>query len=170
MNNANPYTPPEASLSGEPDTENGELASRGQRFGAAFVDGLLAIAWSVPLMYAFGIFEYQNQGEEPPFSTMLLFGALGFLIFTLIHGYLLHKNGQTIGKKLLSIRITDLNDNVPPLSKLLGWRYLPISVVSLIPVVGTFLPLVDALFVFRSDRRCIHDLIAGTKVVQVAKD
>jgi uncharacterized RDD family membrane protein YckC len=34
--------------------------------------------------------------------------------------------------------------------------------------VNLILPLLDALFIFRQDRRCIHDLIAGTKVVQLA--
>jgi uncharacterized RDD family membrane protein YckC len=35
------------------------------------------------------------------------------------------------------------------------------------PVVNLILPLLDALFIFREDRRCIHDLIAGTKVIQL---
>lgn len=30
-------------------------------------------------------------------------------------------------------------------------------------LIGTL----DVLFVFRADRRCVHDLIAGTKVVHV---
>ncbi len=29
------------------------------------------------------------------------------------------------------------------------------------------LPLLDVLFIFRDDRRCLHDLLAGTKVVMV---
>jgi uncharacterized RDD family membrane protein YckC len=41
--------------------------------------------------------------------------------------------------------------------------------VALIPVIGGFLPLVDVLFIFRHDRRCIHDLLAGTNVVKVRK-
>jgi len=38
--------------------------------------------------------------------------------------------------------------------------------ISAIPVVGSFFVLIDTLLVFRADRRCVHDLIAGTKVVK----
>jgi uncharacterized RDD family membrane protein YckC len=48
-------------------------------------------------------------------------------------------------------------------------RYLPISVVSVIPVVGPLLTLIDILFIFRSDRRCVHDLIADTQVLEERK-
>jgi uncharacterized RDD family membrane protein YckC len=33
-------------------------------------------------------------------------------------------------------------------------------------MVGNFVGILDALFIFRSDRRCIHDLIAATRVVR----
>jgi hypothetical protein len=43
------------------------------------------------------------------------------------------------------------------------------SVVSalprLIPLAGNAFSLIDALFIFRQDRRCIHDMIASTRVV-----
>jgi hypothetical protein len=39
--------------------------------------------------------------------------------------------------------------------------------VSLIPTLGGLLTLVDALFIFGGSRRCVHDLIAGTKVIRV---
>jgi len=47
-------------------------------------------------------------------------------------------------------------------------RYIPIWIVGLIPGVGIALTILDALFIFRDDRRCIHDLIAGTKVITTA--
>jgi uncharacterized RDD family membrane protein YckC len=36
------------------------------------------------------------------------------------------------------------------------------GLLSIIPLYG----LVDALFIFREDKRCLHDLIAGTIVVR----
>jgi uncharacterized RDD family membrane protein YckC len=32
--------------------------------------------------------------------------------------------------------------------------------------LGGLLAVVDVLFVFRRDRRCLHDLVAGTRVVR----
>jgi uncharacterized RDD family membrane protein YckC len=46
-------------------------------------------------------------------------------------------------------------------------RSLPITLFSLIPVIGGLLGLANIGFIFRKDRRCLHDIIAGTKVVQL---
>lgn len=37
--------------------------------------------------------------------------------------------------------------------------------LSLIPAIGQLFAVIDTLCIFWEDRRCIHDLIAGTKVV-----
>ena len=43
----------------------------------------------------------------------------------------------------------------------------PVNVhASMVPMLGGFASLVDALCIFREDRRCIHDLIAGTRVIE----
>ena len=170
MDNANPYLPPEASLAGE-RTEHveGQAATLRQRFLAAMLDGLISFVVVMPLMFAFGMFDYTKHGGAPSFRETFDMALLGFIVFVLMHGYFLKRNGQTIGKKIMRIRITGLDDTVLPLSKILIARYLPISAITLIPAAGNFLPMVDALFIFRSDRRCIHDMIAGTKVVQVRK-
>ncbi len=169
MNNANPYLPPDANLADTRDAEGIELASRWQRLGAALLDTIFNLIFIGPMMFAFGIFDYSLRGEEPPFSLTLGLGAIGFVVFVLLHGYFLKRDGQTIGKKIIGIRIADLDDGQPQFSRIIVLRYLPISAVALIPFVGQLLSVIDALFIFRSDRRCIHDRIAGTKVVLVKK-
>jgi uncharacterized RDD family membrane protein YckC len=170
MNDDNPYAPPKAKLTNfEEDFGFGyvELAGRWTRFVAAFVDGLIGIVYAFPIIFLLGIWDYISKGQNPPFLLLVASAVLGFLGFLLIHGYFLKTNGQTVGKKLTKIRISDLQGNVPDFTKVILVRYLPLSLVQLIPMVGTYLPLLDVLFIFRGDRRCIHDLLAGTKVVKV---
>ena len=60
-----------------------------------------------------------------------------------------------------------MNGNILTLSTVLLKRYLPMSAVSLIPILGGLLAIIDVLFIFRKDKRCVHDLIAGSKVVKI---
>jgi hypothetical protein len=39
-------------------------------------------------------------------------------------------------------------------------------VLRLVPILGAIFWITDSLFIFRADRRCLHDLMAGTKVVR----
>jgi uncharacterized RDD family membrane protein YckC len=168
MNEENPYAPPLSDLL-VVDVGEGKdrLADRFTRFTAAVLDSIIGLAFGVPTMYLMGIWTYVSQGQNPPFWLILGATALGFIWFVLIQGYLLKNKGQTVGKMLTGIRITDLNGNVPDFAKVILLRYLPISISSLIPFVGQYVALFDVLFIFRSDRRCLHDLLAGTKVIRV---
>ncbi|HEY8102418.1 MAG TPA: RDD family protein [Burkholderiaceae bacterium] len=169
MDTTNPYLPPEASLAIQHDASVIELASRGQRLGAVLLDAIISLVFSGPLMYFTGVFDYSRAGLKPPFALTLGLTAMGFVFFLLVHGYFLKRDGQTVGKKIVGIRITDLDNGIPQFSKIILLRYLPISCVSLIPAVGQILAMIDPLFIFRSDHRCVHDLIAKTKVVKVNK-
>jgi uncharacterized RDD family membrane protein YckC len=164
----NPYAPPKADLT-EPIMvpRDSELARRSTRFVAAFVDGLIGLAISIPMMIKLGIWDSISRQQTPPLGLTILAAILGFLAFVLVHGYLLKTNGQTVGKWLTKIRIADLDGHVPSFATLILRRYLPISLVAQIPLVGSYLPLIDCLFIFREDRRCVHDLIAHTKVVTI---
>ena len=66
---------------------------------------------------------------------------------------------------MLKIKIVDLQGRKPSFGRLAGLRYLPMQLVNMIPFVGGLIALVNVLMIFRSDRRCGHDLIAGTRVV-----
>ena len=166
MTDDNPYAPPLANLrSSEDVAEGAPLASRFTRFNAAIGDTLIGICYAIPIFYLLGTWTYVSEGRNPPLGPTIAGGVLGFLGFLLIRGYLLKTNGQTVGKYLAGIRIVDLNGNVPDFTKLILLRYLPISLVGLIPGVGSVMSLIDVLFIFRSDRQCVHDLLAGTKVI-----
>ena len=168
MSSENPYEAPKSELT-DPHhvgvVRDSELAGRFTRFAAAFVDGLIQIAVVFPMIYVLGGWDYLIGQQSPTLKFSLVAGALGFLVFLLVNGYLLKTNGQTIGKRLTGIRIADLDGGVPDFATLILRRYLPVTLVANVPVVGPYLSLVDVLFIFRGDRRCLHDLIAGTQVV-----
>lgn len=166
MSDENPYAAPESNVTID---DSGELAGRGVRLGGAVIDGLIALLIIWPAMFALGYWDRAMAGQESALDTVLL-GGLGMVVFVGLHGYLLANHGQTIGKRILGTRIVSIeDDSILPFWKVISYRYLPIWVLTLIPLVGTIISLVDPLFIFREDRRCVHDLIAGTKVIVAKK-
>jgi len=101
------------------------LASRRTRFNAAVLDGFIQFAFTFALFQAITYFDIEIRVSRRPSVMSIVFGVLLGLCFTAIHGYLLIKNGQTIGKKLTGIRIADLDGDVPNFWKVIGLRYLP---------------------------------------------
>lgn len=166
MDEQNPYTTPQAVVA---DMGDGELADRGARLGAAIIDGLILMAILLPLMFFGGYFsaamDAAAQGRQVGIGTTLMWGLIGLAVFVAVQFVPLNANGQTWGKKVLGIKIVDLAGGKPPVGKLIGLRYLPMQVAGAIPVVGPIIGLVNILMIFRGDRRCGHDLIAGTRVV-----
>lgn len=162
----NPYTPPASDVAAgtEQDT-SGTLASRGNRFLGALIDGILMMVLIMPVMFLSGFWEAAANAGGASFMFNLMALAASFLTYCLINGYLLAQSGQTVGKKIMKTKIVNMDGSQPPLAHILLRRLLPVQLLVLVPFVGNFLSLVDALFVFRDDRRCIHDHIAGTKVI-----
>jgi uncharacterized RDD family membrane protein YckC len=93
-------------------------------------------------------------------------GLLGFVVFFAINYKFLITSGQTVGKKVLEIKIVDLNGSVPLFQPQLLIRYAVYLLPGQIPVVGQFISIINILFIFGKEKRCIHDLIAKTKVVK----
>lgn len=167
-----PYQPPRAdqdAVVAEPASEAGSrLATRSQRWWAAFIDTLISLAILTPLQFKFGLFRNFPNIQKPTPTENAIWGLVGFAVLCLVHGYFLFKYSQSVGKRLLKIRVENVSDGTRASGlKLLLLRALPIGVVSQIPVVGPWLGLVDVVFIFRRDQRCLHDYIAGTVVVKV---
>lgn len=159
----NTYQAPNSELTSGSEVE---LASRGKRLAAALIDGLIAMVCGVLFWVIMGKWDAMLTGAYQPGIGMNLLGAVfGFAIFAAIHGHFLKTRGQTLGKMALNIRIVRLDGTLERFIPLFGKRYVAIGAVTLIPVIGLVVALVDVLMIFRSDRRCLHDLIAGTRVV-----
>lgn len=164
----NPYQSPiEEGPETREDAEGQFLASRGSRFAASMIDSIASMIVVAPLWWWSGWFEtLLRSGGNIPLGEHFKWSAIGFAIWFFLQIAFL-RNGQTIGKKMLGIRMVDYETGKPvSVGRLVGSRYLPIQVVASIPSIGPLLSLVDALFIFGSEQRCVHDLLGGTKVVQ----
>jgi len=165
MQDSNPYNAPASPVADVDHPGEQQLADRGMRLVAAIIDTIIMLAVLVPLMFVGGYVSTIMSGQKPGFGTQAMWAGIGFLVFLVIQGYPLNATGQTWGKKLLKLRIVDLEGRKPEFSRLVSLRYLTTQVIALIPFLGTLYGLVNVLFIFGEDRRCLHDKIAGTRVV-----
>jgi uncharacterized RDD family membrane protein YckC len=164
----NPFEPPRsdwASDSSRAGPSGIELASRGRRLAASLVDTLVLLAIVFPLQFTFGVYDgFPNVKVDHLDNALWSLGA--FMVWLVLNGYLIAKQGQSLGKRILGIRIVNADDTRPAsFSRIVFLRTLTIQLVASIPFVGCAAAFVDPLFIFRKDRRCLHDHIAGTRVV-----
>ncbi len=75
------------------------------------------------------------------------------------------REGQTLGKKWLGIRIVGLDGAPPGFVRGVLVREWCADAAGAIPTVGPFVRLADVLFVFGASGRCVHDIVARTRVV-----
>ena len=159
----NPYAAPLAPLE-DVAVDEVVLADRGTRLVAAILDGLVAFLIVLPLVFAAPWMEESGASAGPIILIVLcLLAMIGLLALNLVW---LHRYGQTIGKRLLKIKVLRSDGSRCALSRIILARWLPVTLLGQLPLLGPILGLVDALMIFREDRRCLHDLIADTIVVR----
>ncbi|WP_102425728.1 RDD family protein, partial [Vibrio sp. 10N.261.52.A1] len=144
------------------------LASRWLRFWAVFIDLLIAVLSVMPIYLYTDYFQKIFGTGTADTSDLVAVTTYSWLAFLLLNGYLLHKKGQTMGKNIMEIAIVDMKGKQMGLFKILGKRFLPMTIFVYIPLIGPCISILNYLFALRKDRRCLHDLIAGTQVVSVA--
>ena len=147
----------------------GQRAHTGRRVIASSIDFVLVPLVSFLVMLVSGAME---SADAYAGNQIWLRGiGLGVAGYLLINGWLLHRRGQTVGKMVMGIMIVDAQSG----EKAAWWRLIAIRALFfpllylplLYSIVGLWalLPLLDQAFALRSDRRCLHDLAAGTAVV-----
>jgi uncharacterized RDD family membrane protein YckC len=147
------------------------VAGVDRRIMAKVIDTFLAGCTLIP-MFVFFIYDIL-QAPDPPQPGMISWIGVGVsvllaLAFTAYQIFLLAVRSQTVGKRWLRIQIANYQTGEPAsIMESLVLRSVASGLITFIPLIGWIYVFADSLFIFRSDRRCIHDLIAGTNVVEL---
>jgi len=145
------------------------LAGRGYRLLAFIIDALIGLVVAIPFIVYTGMFDMYRTGQRPDMAMLAMLSACQLVWFFIVNGYLLKTRGQTVGKLLMGIRVSDYESNaVPQFWKLIVRFALP-AIVGSVGLIGRLVWLVDVLFICGPERRCVHDLIVGTHVVEAKK-
>ncbi|WP_431959655.1 RDD family protein [Actinacidiphila sp. bgisy160] len=147
--------PTDPALAGMPP-----LAGSGQRFVARLIDGGIFLVVLIVLMAATST-SFTDTGAFLGIELLVFAGAFVY------EGLMLQSTGQTIGKKVMKIRVAKLADGSPPGGAAWG-RAAVYSFVGVVPCVGFILSLLNVLWHLwdKPYRQCWHDKAAKTVVVQ----
>jgi len=139
------------------------LASRLKRLFARLLDGVFGL---VSALIPGFVLTFLSGGSFDP-EPFFLGAVVGIICFVIYQWYLLATTAQTIGKKYLKIKIVNKNGEQAGFFVNVVLREWVMGLIGIIPAIGGIIQIVNILFIFRDDRKCIHDLIAGTVVVSV---
>ncbi|MCA9187238.1 MAG: RDD family protein [Pirellulaceae bacterium] len=140
-------------------------ATRGARFTGALIDGMVRLVAAAPGLYMYVAFA--ESDEQLSMAGMLIL-MIATTMVSAINWILVTSSGQTIGKKIVGTRIVSQQDEALP--GFLRGVVLRMWVPGFINQVCGLFSIVDALYIFKDDRRCVHDLMANTKVIAVATE
>jgi uncharacterized RDD family membrane protein YckC len=153
------------------------LASPWARLVAFVLDTVIpAVLVGTPLLFSglIPFIEAIAAGELPDSVPGMDAGAsvavIMLLAWTVLTTILVARNGQTVGKKLVGIKVVRSDGSKAGINRLTWLRNVVNALPSLIPVVGLVAGpvywIVDSLFIFGDARQCIHDRIADTIVIR----
>ncbi len=172
MSSTNPYQAPQSRVDDVAEQAQAfVLAERATRLGAASLDGIIFIIPVLiavtPLMLAL----MNQQGIENMPSALWMNWVIG-IASTIILAVLItnlifwHRYGQSIGKRILKIKIVRADGSRAGLRRIFFLRLMVPGLIGAIPFAGGVFSLVDSLMIFRDSRKCLHDNIADTLVIK----
>jgi uncharacterized RDD family membrane protein YckC len=172
----NPYAPPMADIASEVSPAAGpqELASRWQRLGGALVDGLLGGLAVIPAIVGrtraidLGVQVGSSPIDFSDTTTLGLASTASFLSYWGLQSYFIATRGQSVGKIVAGTRIVAVDGSRASFARAVLVRTWAFLLVAYVPLVGGYVVWADFPFIFGSSKRCLHDFVAGTKVVRVA--
>ncbi len=153
---------------GDPRIDQDEaspLADPGTRLGARTIDAFIPLA---PFLLVYGA----GAAIGSAFVVRAAFAVLvaAFLTCFVINLVWLHRYGQTIGKRMVGIRIVRGDGSRATLGRLLLLRIIGPGALEMIPILGYIFGLVNTLLIFSDRRKCVHDHMADTLVIDVGAE
>jgi uncharacterized RDD family membrane protein YckC len=166
----NPYAPPKAAVHDVVDESQRELAGRGTRLGAAILDTIIiGVAFWLPLWMG-GTISFTGTGIGWAIGDVASIGTavavLGLALWIYFTVKFVKANGQSIAKKMMGIKVIRTSGEPISLARIFWLRNVVNTIPSMIPLIGTFYGLIDALLIFGQPRQCLHDKIADTIVIK----
>lgn len=171
---SNLYAPPKSTVEDVVDDQASTLASRWSRLAAVMLDGFLGFIGFMPA-WIMNLSTIPPQARGNAFAVWISLAKTGgwfylgvviALLVLAIDLILLARNGQTIGKKLLGIKVVRTDGSPVSLFRVFFLRYVCNTFLTLIPIAGPLYSLVDSLMIFSESRRTVHDRIADTIVIR----
>jgi uncharacterized RDD family membrane protein YckC len=165
----NLYAPPESDVSDLGDAD-GEMvrAGRGERLGAFLLDAVIpAVIW-VPLLVGMGFdLTVIRNGNMGTFTLAgIALAVIALLAWIGITIFFVHRNGQSIAKRIIGIKVVRTDGSRASLGRIFWLRNVVNALPGAIPLLGYIYKLVDYLLIFGEKQQCIHDMIADTIVVK----
>jgi len=176
----NQFAPPKSFVADRPPLADSDAAKAGRwaRLGAAILDIIIfGLPFAPAYAQVFGDSFMRAQMARGAVRSVDLFTALvgsgprfwgGGLLALILWGVtavLVYRHGQTIGKRIVGIKVVRSDGSRAGLARIFWLRNVVGALISWIPRVGGLYALVDLLWIFGGARRCVHDYIADTIVV-----
>ena len=145
-------------------TDRGQLplATVGRRFAAIWIDRMIFTVSGIAVIITGALFQKTGDSDSATFIAAMVAGvSVIFIGYIIYEGLMLSSRGQTLGKMALKIKV--VRPDGSPITTGQAWgrsvlRGIMVHVLSLlnyIPAMAT------------KEKTCIHDLVAGTRVVNV---
>ena len=161
---ANPYAAPTARVAEVFATSAFVKSTRLSRLGAVLLDTAVVV---VPVIVISVMMPSLWVKGDASFSMVMGVIGLGLIGFAIYQFVMLYRHGQTLGKKILGIKIVRSDGSRAGFGRIVLLRYIVPGVIGAIPYIGILFSLIDPLFIFGDEKRCVHDLLADTIVVDV---
>jgi uncharacterized RDD family membrane protein YckC len=151
------FIPPAPEAATRTDDSGSSLASQWIRLVAQIIDGIIV---AIPGAIILSILSSSSSNMLNHILMMLI--SYGLLIGI---NWNFLQNGQTIGKKLLGIKIVRKDGSLADRHHILTKRIAPVGIAAVVPYIGPLALILDALCIFRPGFNTLHDDYADTKVI-----